>query len=187
MVTIVSLWLPILLSAVVVFIISSVFHTVFTHHNSDFKKLPDEDKVMDDLRKYNIPPGDYMIPYTTDTKERKSEAFQEKMNKGPVLIATVFPAGAISMGSSLLLWFVYCLIISVFAAYVTGHAVPPGSDYLSVFRFVGAVSFTGYSLALMQDSIWFKKSWSATIKSMIDGLIYALFTAGVFGWLWPLM
>ena len=187
MVTIVSLWLPILLSAVVVFIISSVFHTVFTYHNSDFKKHPSEDQLMDDLRKYNTPPGDYMVPYTTDAKERKSEAFKEKMNKGPVLITTVFPSGVTSMGSSLFLWFIYCLIISIFAAYITGHAVPAGADYLAVFRFVGAVSFTGYSLALMQDSIWFRKSWSATIKSMIDGLIYALFTAGVFGWLWPAM
>ena len=62
MVSIVSLWLPILISAVVVFIISSILHMVFTYHNSDFKKIPSEDQVMDDLRKYNIPPGDYMIP-----------------------------------------------------------------------------------------------------------------------------
>ncbi len=185
MVSIVSLWLPILLSAVVVFIISSIMHTIFTHHNSDFKKHPAEDQVMDDLRKYNTPPGDYMVPYTTDAKERKSDAFQEKMNKGPVLIATFYPAGIFSMGSSLVLWFVYCLIISIFAAYITGHAIPPGSDYLAVFRFTGTAAFAGYSLALMQDSIWFKKSWGATIKSMFDGLIYALFTAGIFGWLWP--
>ncbi len=185
MVSIVSLWLPILLSAVVVFIISSVFHTVFTYHNSDFKKHPAEDQVMDDLRKYDTPPGDYMIPYTTDSKERGSEAFKEKMNKGPVLLATFYPSGEMGMGASLFLWFVYCLIISIFAAYITGHAVPPGSDYLAVFRFAGAVSFAGYSLALMQESIWFKKSWSATIKSMADGFIYALLTAGVFGWLWP--
>lgn len=185
MVSIVSLWLPILLSAVVVFIISSILHMVFTYHNSDFKKLPSEDQVMDDLRKYNIPPGDYMVPYATDNNERKSEEFKEKMNKGPMFIATVLQAGEMGMGMSLFLWFIYCLIISIFAAYITGNALQPGSDYLAVFRFVGATAFTGYSLALMQNSIWFKKSWSATIKSMFDGLIYALFTAGVFGWLWP--
>ena len=113
------------------------------------------------------------------------EEFKEKMNKGPMFIATVLKTGEMGMGMSLFLWFIYCLIISIFAAYITGHAVSAGSDYLAVFRFVGATAFTGYSLALMQDSIWFKKSWSATIKSMFDGLIYALFTAGVFGWLWP--
>jgi len=187
MVSFVSLWLPILLSAVVVFVVSSVLHMVFTYHNSDYKKLPSEDNIMADLRKYNPPPGDYMIPYSTETKERKSEQFREKMNKGPVLITTILPPGEMTMGSSLLLWFVYCLIISIFAAYITSHAVPAGAGYLAVFRFAGAVSFAGYSLALMQDSIWFRKNWSATIKSMFDGLIYALFTAGVFGWLWPVV
>ncbi len=39
MVSIVSLWLPILLSAIVVFILSSVLHMVFTYHNSDFKSF----------------------------------------------------------------------------------------------------------------------------------------------------
>ncbi len=185
MVSIVSLWLPILLSAVVVFIISSVLHMVFTYHNFDFKKLPSEDQVMDDLRKYNIPPGDYAAPYAADNNERKSEEFKEKMKKGPVFIATVLQAGETGMGMSLFLWFIYSLIISIFAAYIAGHALQAGADYLAVFRFIGATAFTGYSLALMQNSIWFKKSWGATIKSIFDGLIYALFTAGVFGWLWP--
>jgi hypothetical protein len=187
MVSIVSLWLPILLSAVVVFIISSVFHTILTYHNSDFKKLPSEDQIMDDLRKYNTPPGDYMTPYSADSKERRSDAFKEKMKRGPMLIATFLPAGEMGMGASLFLWFVYCLIVSIFSAYIAGHALPPGAEYLAVFRFTGATAFCGYSLALMQDSIWFKKNWGATIKSMFDGLIYALFTAGVFGWLWPIM
>ena len=187
MVSIMSLLLPIFLSAVVVFIISSILHMLFTYHNSDYKKLPAEEQVMDDLRKANIPAGDYMMPYTTDNKERNSPEFKDKMNKGPVAIITVYPSGQFNMGSSLAMWFVYCLIVSVFAAYIAGRALEPGAHYLSVFRFAGATAFAGYSLALLQNSIWFRKSWSATIKSMIDGLIYALFTAGVFGWLWPAM
>lgn len=187
MVSIISLWLPILLSAVIVFIISSILHMVFTYHNSDFKKIPSEDQVMEDLRKYNIPPGDYMVPYSADNKERKSQEFKEKMNKGPLLITTILPSGQMGMGTSLFLWFIYCLIVSIIAAYITGHAVDAGAQYLAVFRFAGCTAFVGYSIALMQDSIWFKKSWSSTFKSMFDGLIYALFTAGVFGWLWPAM
>jgi hypothetical protein len=187
MVSIISLWLPILLSAVIVFIISSILHMVFTYHNSDFKKIPSEDQVMEDLRKYNIPPGDYMVPYSADNKERKSQEFKEKMNKGPLLITTILPSGQTGMGASLFLWFIYCLIVSIIAAYITGHAVDAGAQYLAVFRFAGCTAFVGYSIALMQDSIWFKKSWSSTFKSMFDGLIYALFTAGVFGWLWPAM
>ena len=186
MVSIVSLLLPILISAVVVFIVSSIIHMFLGYHNSDFKTLPSEDQVMDSLSKFNIPPGDYMMPYCTDNKERQSQGFKDKMNKGPVALMTVLPAGQMGMASSLMLWFVYCVIIGIFAAYIAGRALTPGADYLAVFRFTGCTAFVGYGLALMQNSIWYKKKWSATIKSMFDGLIYAFFTAGIFGWLWPI-
>lgn len=187
MVSIISLWLPILLSSIIVFVISSILHMVFKYHNSDFKKLPSEDQVMKDLNKYNLPPGDYIVPFSTDMKERKSPEFKAKIEKGPVMVTTIYPAGQMTMGSSLFLWFIYCLIVSILAAYITGHALMAGSEYLEVFRFAGCTAFIGYSLALMQQSIWYKKSWASTFKSMLDGLIYALFTAGVFGWLWPAM
>ena len=187
MISIISLWLPIILSAVVVFFISSILHMLFKYHNSDFKKLPSEDAVMNDLRKHNIPPGDYMMPYTTDNKERNSQEFKDKLNKGPVAVFTILPSSAMNMGSSLAMWFVYCLIIGIFSAYVAGRALEPGAPYLSVFRFAGATAFTSYSLALLHDSIWFKRNWTTTFKYMFDGLIYALFTGGVFGWLWPTM
>jgi len=185
MISVFSLWLPILLSSIVVFILSSIIHMFLKYHNSDYNKLPGEDKIMDDLRKAGIPAGDYMFPYCTENKERNSKEFKDKMNNGPSGVLTIFQGGAFNMGPSLAQWFVYCLIVGVFAAYIAGRALEPGVDYLSVFRFTGATAFVGYSLALMQNSIWYKKSWSATIKSMFDGLIYALFTAGVFGWLWP--
>jgi hypothetical protein len=54
-----------------------------------------------------------------------------------------------------------------------------------VFRFVGATAFMGYSLGILQNSIWYKRSWSTTLKSAFDGLLYGLFTAGTFGWLGP--
>lgn len=185
MVPIVSLWLPILLSAVAVFIISSLIHMFLGYHNTDFKKLPSEDQVMDDLRKSNTPPGNYMTPYSSSSKERNTQEFKNKMNKGPVAFITMFPSGRITMGKSLALWFIYCVIVGIFAAYISGRALEPGADYLSVFRFAGCTAFVGYSLALLQNSIWYNKNWAATFKSMFDGLIYAFFTAGIFGWLWP--
>jgi hypothetical protein len=90
MVSILSLWLPILLSAVLVFIISSVIHMVIGYHNSDYKKIPGQDKFRDDVRKYNLPPGDYMFPYTSDSKERNSKEFQDKYRIGPSGIVTLF-------------------------------------------------------------------------------------------------
>ena len=123
---IIQLWLPILVSAVIVFIVSSVLHMMFTYYNSDFKKLPSEDAVMDDLRKHNIPAGDYFMPYTTDSKERNSQEFKDKCKKGPAAVMTVYDHADMTMGSSLALWFLYSLIVGVFAAYIAGHALAPG-------------------------------------------------------------
>jgi hypothetical protein len=185
MVEITSLWLPILLSAVFVFIVSSIIHMMLPYHRSDFKKLPAEDEVMEALGKFDIPPGDYVMPYAGSPKAMGSEPYKEKRKKGPVAMITVVKSGEESMAGSLILWFVYSLVVGLFAAYIAGRALDPGAHYLSVFRFAGATAFCGYSLALLSNSIWFKRNWSATIKSMFDGLVYALVTAGTFGWLWP--
>jgi len=185
--SIISLWLPILLSAVAVFIVSSVLHMVFTYHNTDYSNVPNEDQVMNDLRKHNIPPGDYMMPYCKTNKERQSDDFKNKMNKGPIAVFTVLPSGQMAMGSSLIQWFIYCVVVSIFAAYIAGFTLVPGTNYLTVFRVTSTTAFAGYSLGLLQQSIWFRKSWKTTFKSIFDGLVYALFTAGFFGWLWPVV
>ena len=185
MVPLASLWLPVLLSAVVVFIASSILHMVLPIHRSDYGRLPSEDDVMAALRKFSIPPGDYLVPCAGHPSEMKTPAFVDKMTKGPVMLVTVMPSQMPSMGAPLALWFVYCVVASVFAAYVAGRALGPSAPYLAVFRFAGTVAFVGYSLALWQNSIWFKRSWVTTAKSTFDGLVYALLTAGVFGWLWP--
>jgi hypothetical protein len=186
MVSLTSLWLPVLASAAVVFFLSAVMHMVFRYHDSDIKKLPEEDAVGAALRKFSIPPGDYMIPHSTSNEERKSAAFLEKMKSGPVARVTVWPNRVgMSMGRELGLWFVYCIVVSVFAAYIASRALPAGSDYLHVFRFAGATAFFCYAVAGWQASIWWRLPWSVSFKNTVDGLIYALFTAGVMGWLWP--
>lgn len=179
------LWLPILVSAVVVFVASSIIHMALPWHKSDYPRLPDEGKVMEALRPLAIPPGDYMMPRPSSMQDMRSPEFLEKMNKGPVMVLTVMPNGPTPMSRNLSLWFIYCAIVGLFAAYIAGRALPPGSEYLHVFRFVGAGAFLGYSAALWQMSIWYRRAWSATIKSTIDGLVYSLLTAGIFGWLWP--
>ncbi|HEY6208636.1 MAG TPA: hypothetical protein VIW28_06230 [Gemmatimonadales bacterium] len=183
-----ALWLPILLSAVLVFVASSVIHMVLPWHKSDYPKMPNEDKVMDALRALAIPPGDYMIPRPSSREEMRSPEFAEKIKKGPMMVLTVMPSvpsGRPAMGKNLVQWFIYCAVVGVFAAYVAGRALQPGAPYLAVFRFAGATAFIGYSLALWQMSIWYRRAWSTTVKATVDGLIYALLTAGAFGWLWP--
>ena len=185
MVSLLALWLPILLAAVFVFIISSIIHMASPWHKNDYPMLDNQDAVMDALRPLNIPAGDYMVPRAKDMKDMRSSEFMEKMKKGPKVIMTVLPSGMPGMTKNLIGWFFYLIVVDIFAAYVASRAVGVGAPYLSVFRFVGTVSFVGYSLALWQQAIWYNRSISTTIKSTIDGLIYALFTAGTFGWLWP--
>ena len=180
-----ALWLPILLSAVIVFVVSSVIHMAALWHKNDYPRMPNEDKVRDALRPLAIPPGDYVIPRPSSTREMRSPEFVEKINQGPNMVVTVIPNGPWPMARNLTLWFLYAVVVGVFAAYVAGRALPFGASYLSVFRFAGVTAFVCYSVALWQMSIWYRRAWSITIKATADGLIYALLTAGTFGWLWP--
>jgi len=180
-----SQWLPILLSAVIVFAVSSIIHMFSPWHKGDYPKVPNEDAARAAIGALAIPPGDYMIPRASSMQEMGSPEFVEKMKKGPVMIVTVIPNGPPSMTKNLVQWFLFSLVVNVFAAYVTGRALPVGAHYLQVFRFVGTTAFVAYSFALWPLSIWYHRAWSTTVKSTIDGLIYALLTAGTFGWLWP--
>ena len=180
-----ALWLPIVIAAVLVFIASSVIHMFTPWHTPDHRKLPDEEGFRGAVGPLAIPPGDYMVPRCDSLAETKSTAFQRKIKEGPVVMMTVFRNGEMGMGRQLALWFAYLLVVGVFAGYIAGRALPPGAHYLAVFRFAGATAFIGYSLALWQATIWYRRAMGTTIRSTIDGLIYALLTAGVFGWLWP--
>jgi hypothetical protein len=180
-----ALVLPIFVSAVFVFVASSLIHMLLGWHKGDYPPMPSEDKVREALRPLAIPPGDYMVPAAQNSAELKSPEFQQKVNEGPVMVVTVLPSGPFSMGRNLGLWFVYLLVVSFFSAYIASRALAPGAHYLEVFRFAGATAFFAYSAALWQMSIWYRRKWSTTIKSTIDGLVYGFLTAGVFGWLWP--
>jgi len=185
MVPITALWLPILLSAVIVFVASSIIHMVLPIHKSDYRKLPEEDRVLDTLRAAGVTPGPvYHFPHTTH-KEMKSPEAVERFKRGPVGLLTVIPSGPPAMGKFLGQWFLYCVVIGVFVAYLTGRTLIPGTRYLEVFRVAGTTAFLGYAAAQIQDSIWKGQSWSVTFKHVFDGLIYGLLTAGTFGWLWP--
>jgi hypothetical protein len=185
MVSLAALWLPILLSAVFVFIASSVVHMVLAYHNRDYVKLPNEDAVRAAIRSGNPEPRQYIIPYCPSMKEMSAPEMQQKMKEGPMAVLNLRPIGAISMGPSLAQWFVFALVISYVTAYVAAHSLAPGTDYLHVFRIVGAVAWLGYAGGQIPAAIWMAKPWSVTSKEVLDGLIYGLVTAGTFGWLWP--
>jgi hypothetical protein len=185
MTSVLGLWLPILLSAVLVFVASSLIHMVLPWHKSDYPRLANEDALRDALRPLALPPGDYFVPRPATRDDLKSPEFAEKVKQGPVFVMTVMPNASFSMGRNLSMWFVYCLVVSLFAAYVASRTLAPGTPYPQVFRITGVTAFVGYALALWQMSIWYRRAWSLTIKATFDGLVYAMLSAGAFGWLWP--
>jgi hypothetical protein len=184
MVALTALWLPILLSAIIVFVASSIMHMLLPYHRGDYQKLPEEDELLSALRAAGLKRGLYIFPFATH-QEMKSPALMEKYKQGPVGMMTVFPSGPPAMPKFLGMWFVYCLIIGFFVAYLTGRTVASGAHYLVVLRVAGTAAFLAYGLGHLSNGIWKGQPWSTTIKEVIDGLVYGLLTAGAFGWLWP--
>jgi hypothetical protein len=185
MVTLGSLVLPIVLSAVFVFVASFLVHVVFKYHASDYTRLPNEDAVRAAIRSGNPAPAQYIIPYATGMKEMETPEMKQKYMDGPVAVLNLKRPGAYSMGPILARWFVFTLVVSLFVGYAAAHAVPQGTPYLEVFRIVGTVAFLAYAAGTVPAAIWMGKPWSVAWKEVLDGLLYGLVTAGVFGWLWP--
>jgi hypothetical protein len=185
MVPVTQLWLPILLAAVLVFVASSIIHMVLGYHAGDYKKVPREDEALAAMRPFNLEPGDYCMPRAGSMSAMKDPEFRKKWAAGPVMFFTVMPNGSQEMAPQFIGWFVYTLFIGMVAAYVTGLAYGPGTDYMRIFRMATTVAFIGYGGTLPQFSIWYKRSWRTTIVGMVDSLIFGMLTAGALGWLWP--
>ena len=173
MVPLSSLWLPILVAAVLVFLASSVIHMVLPIHKTDWKKVPDKDAMQDAVRRLGITPGDYTVPCGGSSSGMKEPAFVERMAKGPIVFMTGDRRRPHIPGRRSRLVVPVLRVVSVFGGYVAGRALAPGAHYLDVFRFVGTVTFACYAMSLPQSSIWYKRSWWTTVKLMIDGLISA--------------
>jgi hypothetical protein len=180
-----QLLLPIVLSAALVFIASSLVWMVLPYHRKDVGGTPDEKGLAEALRKQNLAPGQYFVPWCADPAERKTPEFQKKMTDGPVAMITVMPPGRMNMGMTLAKWFVFSLVISAVVAYVTGRTLGPGRTYLSVFRVAGTVAFLAYGGAHAIYGIFWGRPWRIVWLDIFDALIYGTLTAGAFGWRWP--
>ena len=179
--TIIELWLPIVASAVAMFVASFVIWALLKYHNSDYNGTGDEEAVRAALK--GSAPGFYFVPFCLDPAEAKKPEMVQKLEEGPLAYITVAKSGMPNMGKSMIQMFVYFLLVGVLCAYVVSRTVAPDADYLAIFRVAGTVAFIANSFALIPESIWFARPWSMTIKNFIDALIYALLTAGIFGWL----
>jgi hypothetical protein len=180
-----ALWLPIVLSAVLVFVVSAIIHMVLKYHNRDYKQLPNEDAVRAALRAGNPEPRQYIIPYCSDPKEMEAPEMRQRFIEGPVGVLNLRRPGPPTMGPMLLQWFLFILVVSFFLGYLAAMTVEPGAPYLKVFRVVGVAGFLAYAAGQVPAAIWMGKPWSVAWKELFDGLVYGLLTAGTFGWLWP--
>jgi hypothetical protein len=181
-----DLWLPILVSGVAVFLVSALVWTVLPNHKKEFGRLTGEDAVMAGLAAGGTPPGRYVTPWMGDGGEiYKTPEGKAKVEKGPIAYITIAPAGLPNMGKMMGMSLVSAIFISIFVAYLAWHTVVPGTDYLTVFRVTGTATFMAYALGDISESIWFAKPWKSLALCWLDALLYALTTAGIFGWLWP--
>lgn len=182
-----SLLLPIALSAVAAFLIPMLIYAVMPWHRTDYIKLPDEDGVMAALRAFKLPPNDYMMPHPGRGAEMKSPEFDAKCDAGPVMIVTVAPNGQWNMGKVMGAWFLFVLVVSASVACIVASVIPPGGEKQAVFRLVAEITFLAYATGAVPMSIWYRRKWSTAFKTMVDSVLYALATGGIFAWLWPKM
>src|SRR5262245_17760382 len=180
-----SLWLPVIVSAIVVFFASSIMHMALKYHRADIKSLPNEGAVRDAVAKSSPAPGVYFSPYCADHKQMNEPRIKEMFEKGPVMIITVLRNGPPVMMRHLSQWFAFAILVSFISAYVARHTLHPGDDGMNVMRITGTVAFTSYALSNMVDSIWKGQPWGNTWRSMIDGAVYALLTGLTFRLMWP--
>jgi hypothetical protein len=185
MVSLVQLWLPILLSAVLVFFASALFNMVLKFwHRPDYGKLSNEDDVRAAIRNGTPAPGMYPIPYCAPD-DMKNPAVQQKFVEGPVAFLMLRPNGPMSMGGSLGTWFVFCLLVSLFAGYLGGATVASGTEPSAVFRVIAVAALLGHAFGPIPNGIWWGHPWKSVIKYVVDGIVYALIVGAVFAWLWP--
>ena len=185
MVSLAQLWLPILLSAVFVFIASSILHMVIkAWHMPDCKGFANEGEVGAAINKGNASAGLYMIPYCTP-EAMKNPATQEMFKQGPVGVVFLRKPGPMNMGAFLGQWFAFCLFVSFACALVGTHVIASGASFAHVSHVIGFIAVMAYSFGVIPDAIWWGHPWGSAIKHFIDGVIYGAITGATFTWLWP--
>ena len=185
MISLAQLWIPILVSSVLVFIASSLIHMVFKWHNSDFLKLSNEDEVRAAVNKTKPAPGQYALPHCGDMKDMQKPELQQKFKDGPVGLLLLTTPAVPNMGPILGKWFALNLVIAVLVAYLACKSLHTSASFLQVCRLTSVATFLAYAAGSVSDGIWFYRPWKGVAKDLLDASIYATVTALTFAWLWP--
>lgn len=179
--SLVSLWLPILLSGVALFFASWMAWMVLPHHKKEWIGLPNEDAVMRELSGDKLPPGQYCFPYAACPKDMQGEVYKAKMQAGPRGTLTLWKAPP-NMGVNMLCTLLFFVIANFTIAYLAAMVLPPGEDRMRVFRFVGTAGVLTYGTANILNGIWFGRKM---VGDIADGIAYGLIAGAIFALLWP--
>lgn len=183
-ITILDLWMPIVVSAAIVFVASAIAWMVLPHHKGDWRGLPNEGAFLETLRSGNVPPGQYMFPYCEGPTDLKDPEKKKRYEQGPHGSISVWP-GPPNMGAKMGYSFLFYVVVGVFVGYLGVTTLPTNPAYLDVFRVTGCAAVLAYCFGFIPNAIWFSKPLRSVMMDIIDGVIYGLLTAGTFGWLWP--
>src|SRR4030095_9075205 len=104
MVPVTSLVIPILVSAVLVFVASSIIHMVLPYHRSDLRAIPKpkETEFLEAVRRLSLSPGDYGAPHPGSSAGMKDPDFIAQMKKGPVVFMKIVPGFPPAVGANLM-------------------------------------------------------------------------------------
>ena len=176
-----ELWLPILVSGVVLFFASVAAWMALPHHKPEWKGLPNEDALAQTIRDTQIAPGQYMFPFAGKSEDWKNEDTKRRMQAGPHGSLIVWPT-AQSMGRNMLYTVIFFTVVNFVIAYLATMALGRGADFMSVFRFVGTAGVITYASANILNGIWFGRKMLADV---VDGIVYGVVTGLIFAALWP--
>lgn len=180
-----SLWLPIVVTAVAVFIISSLVHMVFKYHASDYGTVPNEDAIRAAVNTNPPAPGRYVIPHCKDMKDMTTPEMMNKYQQGPVMHFTILPNGTPNMGKYLGMWFLWTLVIATVVAWLTAKVYGLAVPALGAAKLAAVLTFIAHGFGTVTESIWMGRPWGSSAKYLLDAALYAAGTFGVFLWLWP--
>ena len=178
-----QLWLPMVVSAVLVFALSAASHMLLPWRRNEWGRISDFAAIQGAVR--GLKPGLHAFPAPADPKQQMTKEWMKRWAEGPSGWLTLVPPGPVSMARNMGLSLLVFLGVALVDAYVAWHALGPAAPYRAVFRIVGTVGFLSFATGTIFNSIWYSRPWRAYASDVVDALLYGLAMAGVFGWLWP--
>ena len=180
----IDLWLPIVVSTIVLFFASFAAWVILPHHFGDKKKLAHEQEVMNLVKDLKIPPGNYMFPYADNKAEQGSAEFQTRYQAGPRGCLDVYASAdmRLNMVLTVLFFFVTSAVIGYITHFVFQISGPDGETFMNVLRVAGTIGMLTHGSSGVLNNIWFKRrSWT----DVLDGIVFGVLIGLIFAALWP--